>query len=96
MTGIALKLHPKVADDLVAIASMVEKKQGKKMALSVLDEIETALRDVEHGEAQVERSNISPGLSNLVAGRRGVGAVRIDAKRRQAVAYAISYDTRLG
>ena len=84
--------HPRVADDLLAIARLVADYAGPDSARRKIDEIEKVVRSLSATPHRGSlRDHITPGLRAIPAGRRGVVVFVVDDARRHVRVLAISY-----
>lgn len=87
-----VRLHPAVADDLVAIAEMITRYAGPEAAERRLQDIEAAVMRLSEVPLKGSlRTEIAPGLRAVPAGRKAVIAFTVDEERREVLVHVIGY-----
>lgn len=87
-----IRLHPRVAGDLEAIATWILEFAGPDSAERKLDEIRQAIRGLSAlPHKGTRRDDIAPGLRAIPAGRKAVIAFIVDDAAAEVLIYAVSY-----
>ena len=88
----SIKLHPRVARDLDAIASAIIDYAGPGSAARKLGEIEAVIATLALTPHKGSiRDEIAPGLRAIPAGRKAVIAFVVDDEAKEVLIYAITY-----
>jgi plasmid stabilization system protein ParE len=93
MTGpFRVRFHPRVKDDVEAIARLVAQYSGAAAARRRLAEIEAAVRSLEDTPHRGSlRHDIAPGLRAIPAGRRAVIVFNVDDDAREVRVIVVGY-----
>ncbi len=90
--GYAVRFHPAVRADLLAIAGMLAERAGRAAAERALADIEATVRglgDLPHRGSL--RPEITEGLRAIPAGRRAVVAFAVGDATREVLVYAVTW-----